>query len=156
MTQEQINILEQFDSSTLISFLTHSRNKAVIVWGTDDVIEQAESKGFVMPESKAIEIIGLVDKNADACHGVSWETLDHYIYEWIRENSYVLEVKDEQGNVSEVQVCSLETNENIEDFYNDDEYFFYGLNRVNVKEGLKKPGKLFLHDAGVEILSIIK
>ena len=133
MTQEQQKVLEQFDDSTLFHFLREIRHKAFISWATDDVIGMAEQQGFVMDEEKAIDIIANIDRHGDCEHGITWETLNFHIGEWISENSFEVDIKVLDTDYEYTALfCSLETNENIEEFWNDDSYYYYGMSKEEV------------------------
>lgn len=139
MTKEQQKELENFSDSTLFSFLREVRHKAFISWGTDDVTGRASEIGFVMDESIAINIIGDIDRAADCTIGVTWDTIDFHIEDWIAKNSFNVVIKEfSDGEERTAQFCSLTTNENIEEFWNDDEYYFYGLSKDEIKSFIGK------------------
>lgn len=50
-----------------------------LVWGTSDVITQAESLGYSCDEAQAVGILNCVLHQHDAARGVCWETFNPYI-----------------------------------------------------------------------------
>lgn len=139
MTTEQQKVLEQFDTSTIAYFLRQVRDKAFILWSTDDVIHKAAEIGFVMDEDTAIDIISDIDGNSDCNHGITWDTIDYHVGEWIDENSFNVVYKaDEDSEEVEAKFCALETNDEIEEFWNDDDYYFYGTSKEEVSKFVGK------------------
>lgn len=153
MTTQQQEILETFDNSTLCYFLRKVRNKAFIIWGTEDVIQKAYEIGFTMQENEAIDIIADIDRQSDCEHGITWDTLDYHIDKWIEKNSFHLEIEVSDGEKQEVKVCSLKTNINIENFHKDDDYFYYGVDKNKIYENLAKDNVVRI--AGVIVLKAI-
>lgn len=139
MNKEQQKVLEGFSDSTIFHFLREVRNKAFISWSTDDIIGTAKEYGFVMDENTAIDIVAEMDKQADCEHGITWETVRYYVDKWIRENSFEVDIKTVNDDHEYTTLfCSLETNENIEEFWNDDSYYFYGLSKEEVNSFVGK------------------
>lgn len=139
ITEEQKRELEKFSDTTLFSFLREVRHKAFISWSTEDVTGKANEIGFEMDESTAIDIINEIDRKADCELGITWDTISFYIDEWIKNNSFEVVIKENsEGEERTTQFCSLTTNENIEEFWNDDEYYFYGLSKEEVKSFIGK------------------
>lgn len=133
MTQEQQKVLEQFDNSTIYHFLREVRNIAFISWGIDDVIGTASEQGFIMEKEDAIDIIAELDRRSDCSLGITWDTINAYVDTWIEDHSFDAVIKEiSTGETREAKFCSLQTNDNIEDFWNDDEYYYYGLSLEEV------------------------
>lgn len=49
------------------------------VWYVEDVMQEAEDMGFECDEEKAKEILVSLNNNHDACLGINWEVIGHYI-----------------------------------------------------------------------------
>lgn len=48
-------------------------------WSIDDVLGLDDAKENNLTKDEAREVLSMADNNHDACHGVSWDTLDVYI-----------------------------------------------------------------------------
>jgi len=148
MNKEQQKILAQFDDSTLFEFLRQVRNKAFISWSTTDVIERAKEIGFEMMMEDAVTIIANIDRKADCTIGITWDTIDYFIGEWIEDNSFEVVIeKDSSGEEVTTKFCALTTNDNIEDYWNDDNYYFYGISKDEVKNHIEN--KITIGDINV-------
>ena len=114
----------------ITQYLREDRKLCLAVWGIEDVIIRAEGIGFVFNEEVAHEVIKTMDHYHDASYGHSWETMDVYIYEKIEENCYTAKIKEtDTGDIREVAICSLGTNNNIEHYHGDEEIYYYGLKK---------------------------
>lgn len=58
-----------------------------IEWSTDDVIGHAASSGHTLTQEEGRKILAEADHRHDACHGISWDTLDVYIENFVRERN---------------------------------------------------------------------
>ena len=54
---------------------------AVAIWGEDDVLGRAKELGIECSRAEAREIIDIVDRKQDCSLGISWDTLDNYLWE---------------------------------------------------------------------------
>ena len=139
MTQEQLDFLGTFDTHQLTTYLRNERHTAFILWQTDDVIGTAKEMGFEMSQEDAEAIMPGLDNSADCEYGLTWESIRYHVNEWIEENSFEVEIKEVSADETRVtKFCSIETNENIEDFWNDDDYYFYGLSKEEVESFIGK------------------
>lgn len=55
-----------------------SRNYALAVWSTEDVIMRGEERDIEVSEDQARNIIGLIDNTQDCTIGITWDTIDIY------------------------------------------------------------------------------
>lgn len=151
MTQDQEKILEQFSNDTILYFLKEKRNMAFVTWETSEVISIAKKNGFKMSEDIAIDILSDIDRIDDRDNGITWETIENSVNDWIKENTYEVTIKEiDTGEERVANFCSIKTNQYIEDFWNDDEYYFYG---ISSEELSKFTGKEFV-DGSCIIVSI--
>ena len=151
MTQEQLDFLGTFDTHELTTYLRNERNLAFIVWQTDDVIGKANEMGFEMSQEDAESVIGDIDRSSDCEYGITWETIRHHVDEWVQDNSFEVKIfQIDTGETITVKFCSLTTNENIEEFWNDDDYYKYGY---SIEEVENKIGQEIDSD---KILEVIK
>lgn len=58
---------------------------AVAIWQTDDVLERAKERNIKLTKEEAEEIIDRIDRKQDATLGISWDTIDVYIDDYIYE-----------------------------------------------------------------------
>ena len=138
-TKEQIEFLNGISIHTLTAYLRNQRHTAFILWQTDDVIHKASEIGFEMSQEEAENIISGIDRSSDCEYGITWETLSYHIEEWINKNSFEVVIQEASyGESRTTKFCSINTNENIEDYWNDDEYYFYGLSKEEVKSFIGK------------------
>jgi len=147
------SVLNQFSDPDLIRYLRTNRNLAVIVWQAEDVLDTAEDMGFILTRQQAEDIVHLLDDRHDATFGITWDTVESYVDDLIQEMSYTVELlpsNDRDGVPYSTKFCSLQTNENIEDYYADDEYYFYGISQQELK---KYEGKYF-RDADCIIVEV--
>lgn len=130
MTNEQKEVLNQIPTYVIRQFLEQERNHAFILWSLEDVIGRAENIGSEMPQSVAIDIMGNISKSADCELGITWDTLDFHIEEWIEENTFEVLISEDVSKTDlTVKFCAIYTNENIEEYWNDKDYYFYGLSK---------------------------
>jgi len=52
---------------------------AAAIWQVDDVCYRAQKRGMFISDERAAEILERIDANHDACLGVTWETIDHWL-----------------------------------------------------------------------------
>jgi len=126
--------LEGIEDFIIFQHLKEVRHKTFISWSIDDVKGKAEELGFVMGDEKAIDIISEIERRADCTVGITWETIEYYVEEWIEENSFEVEITDCQNDKT-VMFCSLTTNENIEEYWKDGMYYFYGASADDLVKG---------------------
>jgi len=140
MTKEQLNVLHQFDTHELTTYLRNERHTAFILWQTDDLIGTAEEMGFEMSQEDAEMFIGGIDRASDCEYGITWESVRHCVNDWIRDNTFEVVIEDVSNPEEELTVkfCSLTTNEFIEDYWNDDSIYFYGLSKDEVRSFIGK------------------
>jgi hypothetical protein len=150
MTEEQKDLLNSLGTHEITTYLRNNRNTAFILWQTEDVIGKANEMGFEMSEEEAEDIISSIDNSSDCEYGITWETIKHNINEWIEENTFQVIIQEsDTGEKREVKFCSLNTNENIEEFWNDDEYYKYGYSIEEVENSIEK---LLDNDKVLEII----
>lgn len=56
-----------------------TKDKLVITWSADDVIEQAIKDGKSLTEDQAKRILKIVEDDVDSTIGVNWDTISHVI-----------------------------------------------------------------------------
>lgn len=54
---------------------------AVSIWCEKDVQGRAKELGIKCSRAKAREIIDTIDQKQDCTMGITWDTLDYYLYE---------------------------------------------------------------------------
>ena len=54
---------------------------AVAIWCEDDVLGRAKELGIECSREKAREIIDSMDNKQDCSLGITWDTIDYYLYE---------------------------------------------------------------------------
>lgn len=149
MTTKQKDLLDGLDVFSITEYLKNERETAFIIWVKDDVIGRAEEKGFIMDECDADCILSDMNHQADCEYGMTWDTIDSKVEDWISAHSF--EVKISDGIKTYVtKFCDLKTNDDIDDYWNDDEYYFYGTSYEEIK---KLEGKYFHHGA-CEIIKV--
>ncbi len=52
-----------------------------ILWNVDDVKEQAKNKNIKLNKEECRQVLDLCLKYHDANHGISWDTLNHHIFD---------------------------------------------------------------------------
>lgn len=52
---------------------------AAAIWQVDDVRCQAHDRGMSISDERAAEILERIDAHHDACLGITWETIDHWL-----------------------------------------------------------------------------
>ena len=63
-------------------------DEITIKWCVDDVVMLAEQKGYAVPTlEQAREVLQMADKYHDASVGISWDVLEVYLDEVLRNNS---------------------------------------------------------------------
>lgn len=63
----------------IANYLRDERHCALILWQTDDVIEEGRQMGYEISQAQANDIIAIVDKYKDCSYGISWETIHYHI-----------------------------------------------------------------------------
>jgi len=58
-----------------------SQHVAVAIWSEDDVLERAKELGIKCSRAQAREIIDSIDHKQDCSLGITWDTIDNYLYE---------------------------------------------------------------------------
>ena len=59
-----------------------------IVWGISDVIGRAEQNAYILTDQQAREILQEILRMHDANIGVTWDTLDFYISDYLLKTHY--------------------------------------------------------------------
>ena len=73
LVKDAIKHLQGYDENSTI---------ALIIWQADDVEYQAKDRGKPIPSREDCnKIVDQLESNHDACHGVTWDTIDYYIDE---------------------------------------------------------------------------
>lgn len=54
---------------------------AVAIWCEDDVLGRAKELGIQCSREQAREIIDSMDNKQDCSLGITWDTIDYYLYE---------------------------------------------------------------------------
>ena len=63
-------------------------DEITLKWCIDDVVMLAEQKGYAVPTlEQAREVLSLAKQNHDASVGISWDVLEVYLDEVLRNNS---------------------------------------------------------------------
>jgi len=57
------------------------------IWTEEDVLGMAKERGIVLTKEKAGEILDRIDHKQDASIGISWDTIDAYLNDYVREHS---------------------------------------------------------------------
>jgi DNA-binding PucR family transcriptional regulator len=60
---------------------------AMAIWTEEDVLEKAKERGIVLTKEQAEEILDRIDHKQDYSIGISWDTIDVYIDEYVREHA---------------------------------------------------------------------
>ncbi len=55
-----------------------------IEWNTVDVLSQCENQNIPCTLEQAKSVLEMAENCHDACHGISWDTLDVYIDEIVK------------------------------------------------------------------------
>ncbi|AGO49553.1 hypothetical protein Phi4:1_gp140 [Cellulophaga phage phi4:1] len=131
MTQEQQKILAQISTDTILYFLREVRCTAIQIWQPLDVIGKAKEMGFEITEEQAIDIIADIRKNKDCVIGITWDTIENHIEDLIIKNSFTLNTVES----GEVKFCSLETNDEVGNYWDDDSFGYYGLTKEQILNG---------------------
>ena len=53
---------------------------AVAIWQAEDVIQKAEDMGKTVSQEDADDIIDSIHYNHDCTIGITWDTIDYYLY----------------------------------------------------------------------------
>ena len=64
--------IEQMTDYEIAQYLRINRNKAVILWGSEDVKAKAEEMGVELSDVEIDQILRNIDGDYDAEYGVSW------------------------------------------------------------------------------------
>jgi hypothetical protein len=59
-----------------------------ITWCTQDVMETAKSMEVKLTEDEANDVLGTVEHNHDACHGISWDNIEWAIGDLVDQRDY--------------------------------------------------------------------
>lgn len=54
---------------------------AVAIWEEADVLERAGELGLECSQKQAREIIDEIDRTQDCSFGITWDTIDYWLYE---------------------------------------------------------------------------
>ncbi len=60
---------------------------AMTIWTEDDVLGKAKERGIALAKEQAGEILDRMDHKQDASIGISWDTIDVYLNDYVREHS---------------------------------------------------------------------
>jgi len=71
--------IEQMTDYEIAQYLRTNRNKAVIVWGSEDVKAKAEEMGVELSDVEIDQILRNIDGDYDAEQGVSWFEIESEI-----------------------------------------------------------------------------
>lgn len=73
---------------------------ACIMWTPPDVIDLGRRKGYELTLDRANEILEDMDHHADCSIGMTWDTVEYYVDEYVRQHKGELttcEPADEEG-----------------------------------------------------------
>ena len=59
---------------------------AIVIWTEGDVLGKAKERGIVLTKEQAGEILDRIDHKQDASIGISWDTIDVYLNDYVREH----------------------------------------------------------------------
>lgn len=79
ITEEVIKFLEEL-------YIEENPDEFTITWCTDDVLEEAKNNGYKLTQEQGRAILGLAAKYHDCNIGMSWETLDVWIWQYCDDN----------------------------------------------------------------------
>uniref|UniRef100_A0A6M3L954 Uncharacterized protein n=1 Tax=viral metagenome TaxID=1070528 RepID=A0A6M3L954_9ZZZZ len=85
-----LNSNPEIDQHIREALFSYWHDKIAIVWTVEDVQEYARENhadGIKLTDDQAREILNDVFDNTSAEYGISWETIDSYICDYIREVS---------------------------------------------------------------------
>jgi len=54
---------------------------AIAIWCEDDVLERAKEKGIKCSQDQARDIIDKMDNKQDCSIGITWDTIDCYLWD---------------------------------------------------------------------------
>ena len=54
---------------------------AVAIWEEEDVLNRAEELGIACSQKQAREIIDTIDRKQDCSCGITWDSIDFWLYE---------------------------------------------------------------------------
>jgi len=54
---------------------------AIAIWCEDDVLERAKEKGIECSREQARDILDQMDRKQDCSIGISWDTIDCYLWD---------------------------------------------------------------------------
>jgi hypothetical protein len=60
---------------------------AMAIWTEVDVLGMAKERGIVLTKEQAGEILDRMDHKQDASMGISWDTIDAYLNDYVREHA---------------------------------------------------------------------
>jgi hypothetical protein len=60
---------------------------AMAIWTEEDVLGMAKERGIVLTKEQAGEILDRMDHKQDASIGISWDTIDAYLNDYVREHA---------------------------------------------------------------------
>lgn len=69
-----------------LSKMPKDQEVAYDLWVPGDVQSLAADKGYTLTDEQAEEIISSVERRKDACYGISWDTIDYHLSEYISEH----------------------------------------------------------------------
>ena len=71
---------------------------AMALWIREDVIGKARQMGYTLTGEAADDILDEIDRKQDAELGITWDTLESYIEDYVKEHGIPkTEVKNEEG-----------------------------------------------------------
>ena len=64
-------------------YLKPADHVAVAIWSEEDVLERAKERRIKITRKQAQEIIERIDRNLDSTQGITWDTIDAYINDFL-------------------------------------------------------------------------
>ncbi len=61
--------------------MSPSEHVAIAIWCEDDVLERAKKKGIECSRDQARDILDQMDHRQDCSMGISWDTIDCYLWD---------------------------------------------------------------------------
>ena len=112
-----LNKLTEGERRNLINAANKKEERIAIYWGVIDIVHVGVEKHKVfLTNEQAMYILQLIDRRHDANYGITWDTLDDHVSDFIRDKKIVLD-----PNLCLCASCQTILTSNDERFYEDND-----------------------------------
>jgi hypothetical protein len=86
-----------YDISCIGKEFIKADGSIAILWGIEDVKDQAEKNGYPeVSDAQAMEILEMVEDGHDASEGITWDTLWYYTDDYFSHTSTIIDHSDDR------------------------------------------------------------